>query len=87
MLVPNHNPQLYKEHIVSFISFSFVEGVTIVDWISNMKLYLSNIYESYKDIIIFYLVNLGTGDLSLHIVNFCIACAVDEDKQSINMFL
>ena len=43
MLVPNNNPQGYKEHVISFISFYFGEDATIIDWLSNMKLYVSNI--------------------------------------------
>ena len=43
ILVPNKKPQVYKEHIISFIVFSFGEGVTIIDWIEIMKLYVSNI--------------------------------------------
>ena len=61
MLVPNKNPQGYKEHIISFITFSFGEGVTIIDCIANMKLYVSDIGESYKDTIIGNLRNLGTA--------------------------
>ena len=45
MLVTNKNPQIYKEHVISFIAFDFVKGVTIIDWIANMKLYLSDIEE------------------------------------------
>ena len=28
-----------------FIHFDFVEGVNIIDWIANMRLYMSNIEE------------------------------------------
>ena len=45
MLVKNKKPQVYNEHIISFIVFSFGEGVTIIDWIENMKLYVSEIGE------------------------------------------
>ena len=45
MLVPKNNPQEYKEHGISFIEFAFGKGVTIIDWISNMKLYVSDIEE------------------------------------------
>ena len=40
MLVPNKNPQGYKEHIISFITFSFGEDVTIIDWPANIKPYI-----------------------------------------------
>ena len=40
-----------------FIVFSFVEGVTIIDWLENMNLYVSDIEESYKDKIIGHLGN------------------------------
>ena len=29
MFVPKNNPPGYKEHVIYFITFSFVEGVTI----------------------------------------------------------
>ena len=45
MLLPNNNPQRYKEHVILFIEFLFGEGVTIIDWIENMKLYVSEIGE------------------------------------------
>ena len=45
MLVPNNKLQRYKEHVISFIVFAFGEGVTIIDWLENMKLYVSNIEE------------------------------------------
>ena len=34
---------------MSFSFFAFVEGVTIIDWIANMKMYVLDIEESYKD--------------------------------------
>ena len=37
MLVTNKNPQVKKEHIVSFIVFDFVEGVTIIDWLEKKE--------------------------------------------------
>ena len=51
-----------------FISFAFGEGITIIDWLANMKLYVSDIEESSKDTIIRNLENSGTSDLLLHIV-------------------
>ena len=41
MLVPNKNPQGYKKHVISYISF--VEGVTIIDWLLIMIQYVSYI--------------------------------------------
>ena len=43
MLVPNKNPQGYKEHVIQFIGFDFGSGVTIIYCLSNMNLYVSNI--------------------------------------------
>ena len=45
MLVPNKNPPGYKEHVISFIALSFGEGDTILNWLGNIKLYLSDIIE------------------------------------------
>ena len=57
MLVTNKNPQGYKEHVILFIEFAFGEGVTIIYWIANMKLYVSYIEESYKYTIIDHMEN------------------------------
>ena len=46
----------------------------------NIKLYVSDIQESYKDTIIGNLVNSGTEDLLLHILQFRCACAGDEEN-------
>ena len=54
------------------------EGVTIIDWLASMKLYVSGIEESYKDTIIGYLVNSGTADLLLHIVQVWRVCVANE---------
>ena len=78
VVVPNKNPKGYKERIISFIVFAFGEGVTIFYWQANMNLYVSDIEESYKDTIISHLVNSGTVDLLLQIVQCRYACAVDE---------
>ena len=43
MLVPNKNPQRYKERVILFISFTFGEGVTIIDLIEKMELYVSDV--------------------------------------------
>ena len=45
MLVPNKNPPGYKEHVIYFIAFYFVEDVKIIDWIGNIKLYVYDIVE------------------------------------------
>ena len=47
MLVSNNNPPGYKEHVIYFVVFSFGKGVTIIDWLESIKLYVSNILESY----------------------------------------
>ena len=43
MLVPKNKPQGYKENSISFIGVAFEEFITIVDWLSNMKLYVFGI--------------------------------------------
>ena len=50
-----------------FISFSFGEGFIIIYWQANMKIYVSDIVESYIDTIIGNLGNAGTADLLLHL--------------------
>ena len=87
MLVPNKNPKGYKERVISSISFSFGEGVIIIDWVSNVKLYLSNIEESYKDTIIGNMGNSGTAYLLIHIVQCWIECSVSEKNKSLPMIL
>ena len=77
MIVPNNNPQVHKEHF-TFFKFAFLEDVTIIDWISNMKLYVSSIGESYKDTIIVNLESSDVADLLLHILHCWHACAFDE---------
>ena len=66
MLVPNKNPQRYTEYVISFISFAFGEVVTTIYFLANVKLYVSNIEESYKERIIGNLVNSVTADSLLH---------------------
>ena len=63
MLVPNQKLQGYKEHVIQFIDFSFVEGVNIIDCIASMKLYVSDIEESNKDTIIGHMGNSVIADL------------------------
>ena len=87
MLVPNKNPQGYKEHFISFIAFAFGEGVTIIDCLANMNLYVSVIEKSYKSTIIGHLLNAGTYYLLLHIVHCWSSCAVNEENQALPMFL
>ena len=67
MLVPNNNPNVYKEHIIQFF-FEFGEDITIIYWIEKIELYVSNIEESYKYTIIGNMGNSGIADLLLHIV-------------------
>ena len=64
VVVTKKNPQGYKEHAF-FIAFALGEGFTIINLQKNMKLYVSDIEESYKDTIIGNLVNAGTSDLLL----------------------
>ena len=78
MLVPNNNPQGYKEHVTLFIAFAFGEGVDIIYWQENMELYVSNIEVLYKYAMIGHLINAFTADLLLHMVIFWRAFAVNE---------
>ena len=59
ILFTNNNTPGHKEHFIYFIAFAFEKGVTIIDLISNMKLYVSDTKESYKDTIIDNLENTG----------------------------
>ena len=52
-----------------------------------MKLYVSNIEESYKGTIIGLLVNPGTSDLLLNIVQCWRACSVNEENRALPMVL
>ena len=52
-----------------------------------MKLYVSNIEESYKDTIIRNLVNSGTADLLLHMVKCWPAYAVNKENQALPLVL
>ena len=87
MLVSNKNLQGYKENVIFLIAFAFEEGVTIIDFLSTMKLYKSDIEESYKDTIIGNPVNSGTANLWLHIVQCWCLCSVDELNWSLPMVL
>ena len=60
-------------------------GVTIIDWLENMNLYVSDIYESYKDTITGSMENAGTEYLLLLVVQCRCACAVDEEKWDLSM--
>ena len=55
--VPNNNPRKYKEHFILFNAFAFGEVVTIIYWLSNMNIYVSDLEELYKDTIIGHLEN------------------------------
>ena len=76
ILVPCNNPPHYQEHVIYFISFYFGEGVTITDWIVNIKLYVSEIVKPYKDTIISYSNIFGTTYLFLYILQCWRACAI-----------
>ena len=67
--------------------FDFGEGINVICCIASMNIYVSDIVESYKDIIIGNLVNSGTSDLLLHILQCWCECAVDEDNRSLPMVL
>ena len=43
MLDPYKTPPSHQERAISYTVFDFREGVTIIDFISNMKLYVSDI--------------------------------------------
>ena len=87
MLVPCNNPQGYKEHAILFIVFAFGEGGTIIYWLSNMKIYVSNIEESYKYTIIGKMGNSGTAYLLLHIVRFWCVYEVNKEYQALPLVL
>ena len=70
-----------------FIEFEFGEGVTIIDWIASMKLYVYDIEESYKDTIIGHMENSGTANLSLYIVQCWRSCVVNEENWALPMVL
>ena len=63
MLVPNNNPKGYKQDGIFLLPFTFGSCVTIIDCIENIKIYVSDIEESYKDKIIGHLIYSGTEDL------------------------
>ena len=52
-----------------------------------MKLYVSDIEESYKDTIIGHLGNSGTSDLLLQMVQCWRECKVDVENQYLSMVL
>ena len=47
MLFLKNKTMEYKWHIINIIMFAFVEGATIINWITNMKNYFYNIMKSY----------------------------------------
>ena len=69
------------------VSLAFVEGFTINYYLENMKLYVSDIEESYKDTIIGHLGNSGTEDLLLHVEKCWRSCAINEENISSPMVL
>ena len=70
-----------------FIYFSFEEDVTIIYWIKHMKLYVSDIEDSYKDTSIGHLGNSGTVYLLLYIVKCWLVCEVDDEKKYLPMVM
>ena len=87
MLVSKKNLPGYKEHIISFVGFSFLECVNIICWLENIKLYVSDVEESYRGTIIVNMANSGKLDLSLHIVQCWRACVVNEENQYLTLVL
>ena len=63
--------------------FAFVEGVTVIDFLANMKIYVSYMVELYKDTIICSLSTAVPAELLLHMVQCCHASTVDEDIQAL----
>ena len=46
------------------------EVITIIYWLANTKIYVSDIEELYKDLIVGILVDSRTSDLIVHIVKY-----------------
>ena len=78
MFLTCKNPLVYKENAIYFFLFLFVEDVTIIYWLLNMKPNLQYTVKSYEGAIVYYLGNSGTTDLLLHIVQCWHTCAADE---------
>ena len=87
MFFPNKNPPGYKERVISCIWFEFVGVINMIDYPSNVKLYVSNIVELNKDAIIGHMGNLGTSYFLRYIVQYWSVCAVDEDNQDLTMLM
>ena len=87
MLVANKNPQGYKECVMYVTVFYFGYGDSIIDWLANIKLYVANIEESYKDTIIGHLVISYIAYLLLYIVQYFPKCSVNEEKWDLTMVL
>ena len=65
--------------------FDFGECVTIIDCMESMKMFVSDIKESYKYTIIGHMENSDGSYLLLHIVQCWRACAVNEEKRVLPM--
>ena len=64
---------------MSFLLMCFFRlYATIIDWLANMNLYVSNILEYYKDTIIGHYRSSGIEELLLQIVYFWCPCAVEK---------
>ena len=61
--------------------------MTIIDGLTNMKLYVSDIEESSKYTIIVHMGNSGTSDLLLHLLQCWHVYEVDEEKRALPMVL
>ena len=55
----------------------------MIDCLTSMNPYVSDIVKSYKNTVIGYLQNAGTSHFLLHIVQCYHACEFDEDNQSL----
>ena len=87
MFVPNNNPPGYKENAIYFIAFAFRKCVTIIEWIANMQIYVSDNEESYKYTIIAHLGNAGTEYLLLHIVQCWRTREFDKETSALSIVL
>ena len=87
VFLPLNYPPGYRENLIYFTVFSFENLVTIIDFLSKMKPYESDIVKLYEYTMIGYLGNLGTTNLLLQILLCWSTCEVDEYNQALPVFL
>ena len=87
MIVPKNNPQGYKEYVIYFIDFGFGEFITVIDFLENMNIYVSNFVDLYKDTIIFHLENTDTSYLLLHTVDYWSEFEVNRENKDLPMVM